>query len=85
MALMLKTLIARGVKISANPEVVSRTVSHENFEQMLVNIKDGNIQFEEWRHVDFEGKKIRIVQATEDRQNFIRKVTTEYEQVMSKG
>lgn len=56
MALKLKSLRSIGVDISPNPEVVKKLTTAEVDEKMKM-IKDAEIEYEQWKRIDIEGKK----------------------------
>ena len=72
MALKLKSLRTYGLDISPNPEVVGRSVTLDEFSRKLVSIEGAEMEYEEWKRVDIEGKKkIRIVKIKKNKDEFI--------------
>jgi len=57
MAMKLKCLRSQDLQISANPEVVSKSVTNQEMEVLLTGITNTEIEFEEWKRVDVDGKK----------------------------
>ena len=78
MALKLKSLRAIGIYISQNPEVVKKLTTREVDEKMKM-IKDAEIEYEQWKRIDIEGKKkMRIVKETKTKPEFIAHTMSQF-------
>jgi hypothetical protein len=66
MALKLKCLKFLNIEISPNPEVAKRTVTTTQLKESLATLShDQEVEFEQWKRVDVDGKKkMRMVGTT---------------------
>jgi hypothetical protein len=69
-----------GVDISANPEVVKRTVTLDDLKQKLNALENTQKEFEYWKRVEVDGKKkMRIVKTVLPHVEFVELILKEYE------
>jgi hypothetical protein len=69
-----------GVDISANPEVVKRTVTLDDLKQKLNALENTQKEFEHWKRVEVDGKKkMRIVKTVLPHVEFVELMLKEYE------
>ncbi len=82
MALKLKCLRRLGINIHRNPEVVVRNVTRDDLNEMLAEIGDDQeVEYEQWKHVDEDGKKrMRVVTMKERGESFKTLMTETYEE-----
>lgn len=74
MILKLKSLISLAVDVSPSPETIKRTVTVNDFADMLKKIETNDV--EQWKRVAIDGeKRMRVNMATEE---FIPYITNEY-------
>ena len=55
--LKLKSLRSLAVDVSPNPETTKRTVTVNDFAEMLKKIETKDVEFEQWKRVEIDGKK----------------------------
>jgi len=66
MALLLKSVTAAGANVPLNPEDFVKHLARINANEILAEIHQENISFEQWKRVDCEDgkKRMKIVQTT---------------------
>lgn len=84
-AMKLKCLRSLGIEISPNPETVSRKVCSDEMTSILTKGLKGceNIDFEEWRRIEVEGKKkMKIVKVNMTKVEFESYMNSQYQEFL---
>ncbi|KAH3704667.1 hypothetical protein DPMN_079726 [Dreissena polymorpha] len=78
----LKSNRSVGIDISPNPETVSKKVSEQDMIDMLTNKiqDDTEVEFEEWKRVEVEGKKkMKIVNYKYTKEDYIKHTQLQFQ------
>ena len=71
MALALKNMKTSGANVTVNPDEFIRKLKEESLPQILSEITDENVKYEQWKKVEMEDdrKRTKIVEKTETKEN----------------
>lgn len=70
-------------KVSANSESVSKSVTLEEMKNLLDSIDKPSVEFDEWKRVETDGKKMKVVKVSIPKEEFVTKMIEEYTDFLS--